>query len=119
MQLFAPHRLSMVCTSLANARVTTAAIRGRVVCLMPWTSIGHHVFGCVPQVCFEPSDGHYLLTAGYDNVAKLWSTSDFQLVKTLAGHEGKVMGADISPTGDGLIATVGYDRTVKLWSPDM
>lgn len=70
------------------------------------------------QVCFEPSEGHYLLTAGYDNVAKLWSASDFHLVRTLAGHEGKVMGADINPHGDGTIATVGYDRTVKLWSPE-
>ena len=70
------------------------------------------------QVCFEPVEGHYLLTAGYDNVAKLWSASDFRLVRTLAGHEGKVMGADINPAGDGLIATVSYDRTVKLWSPD-
>lgn len=71
------------------------------------------------QVRFEPSDGHYLLTAGYDNVAKLWSASKYQLIRTLAGHEGKVMGADIGPASDGLIATVSYDRTIKLWSPDL
>ena len=70
------------------------------------------------QVCFEPSDGHFFLTAGYDNVAKIWSATDFQPIKTLAGHEGKVMGADINPEGDGLIATVSYDRTLKLWAPE-
>jgi U4/U6 small nuclear ribonucleoprotein PRP4 len=58
-----------------------------------------------------------MLTASYDNTAKLWSASDFKLIKTLAGHEGKIMGADISPDGSGLISTVGYERTVKLWGP--
>lgn len=39
-------------------------------------------------------------------------------MQTMAGHEGKVMGADICPDGSGLIASVSYDRTVKFWSPD-
>lgn len=69
------------------------------------------------QVRYEPSDGYFILTAAYDNTAKLWSSSDFRLIKTLAGHEGKVMGADISPDGSGLIATVGYERTIKFWGP--
>jgi U4/U6 small nuclear ribonucleoprotein PRP4 len=36
-------------------------------------------------------------------------------VKTLAGHEGKVMGLDVMEGGQ-YIATVSYDRTIKLWS---
>ena len=75
---------------------------------------------CAPvalQVRYEPNDGYVILTAGYDCTAKLWSSSTFKLIKTLAGHEGKVMGADISPDGSGLIATVSYDRTLKLWGP--
>jgi U4/U6 small nuclear ribonucleoprotein PRP4 len=35
----------------------------------------------------------------------------------LAGHEGKVMCADVSPSG-GHVATVSYDRTLKLWAPE-
>ena len=70
------------------------------------------------QVQFEPNDGYYFMTAGYDNTIKLWAGSDFKLTNTLAGHEGKVMGADISPDGSGLIASVGYDRTIKLWAPE-
>ncbi len=70
------------------------------------------------QVRFEPNDGHYLLTAGYDDEAKLWSAHDFKPLKVLSGHEGKVMHADICPDGSGLIATVSYDRTVKYWAPD-
>ena len=73
----------------------------------------------VSQVRFEPNDGRYLLTAGYDNTGRLWGGhSKFRLLRTLAGHEGKVMGADISPDGTYTIATTGYDRTCKLWSPD-
>ena len=72
----------------------------------------------VLQVRFDPNDGYYLLTAGFDNLSKLWSCKDFQLMQTMAGHEGKVMGADICPDGSGLIASVSYDRTVKFWSPD-
>ena len=70
------------------------------------------------QVRFEPSDGHVLMTAGYDCTAKLWAARDWQLARTLAGHEGRIMGADVAPDGSGLVATVSYDRTVKLWAPE-
>ena len=73
---------------------------------------------CNEQVRFEPNDGATLLTAGYDNLAKLWSAKNFRLVRTLAGHENKVMGADLSPDGSGVVATTSYDRTVKFWWPE-
>ncbi|XP_059895029.1 U4/U6 small nuclear ribonucleoprotein Prp4 [Gadus macrocephalus] len=66
------------------------------------------------SVRFQPTDGHFLLTGAYDNTAKAWSHPGWSPMKTLAGHEGKVMGVDISPDG-GLIATCSYDRTFKLW----
>jgi U4/U6 small nuclear ribonucleoprotein PRP4 len=72
----------------------------------------------VSQVRFEPADGLYLLTSGFDNVSKLWCGRNFQLVRTLAGHEGKVMCSDICPDGSHLVATAGYDRTIKLYAPD-
>jgi U4/U6 small nuclear ribonucleoprotein PRP4 len=82
--------------------------------------------------------GHYLLTAGYDCVAKLWSGRDYGLLSTLGGHEGRIMAADLVPGGGGggggggsggvgsgsagrvrhLVATAAYDRTVKLWRPE-
>uniref|UniRef100_A0A3B3WCY6 Uncharacterized protein n=1 Tax=Poecilia mexicana TaxID=48701 RepID=A0A3B3WCY6_9TELE len=60
------------------------------------------------------TDGHFLLTGAYDNTAKIWSHPGWMPLKTLAGHEGKVMGVDVSPDGK-LIATCSYDRTFKLW----
>ncbi|XP_034402387.1 U4/U6 small nuclear ribonucleoprotein Prp4 [Cyclopterus lumpus] len=66
------------------------------------------------SVRFQPTDGHFLLTGAYDNLAKVWSHPGWTPLKTLAGHEGKVMGVDVSPDGK-LIATCSYDRTFKLW----
>lgn len=41
----------------------------------------------------------------------------FVPLKTLAGHEGKVMGLDVSNDGE-YIATSSFDRTFKLWTKD-
>eukprot|EP00250_Pteridium_aquilinum_P019006 c24251_g1_i1 orf=147-1907(+) len=69
----------------------------------------------VSQVKYEPLEGYVLATASFDNTCRIWSARDFKPVKTLAGHEGKVMGVDV--TGDGqLVASVSYDRTIKLWA---
>ncbi|XP_064420341.1 U4/U6 small nuclear ribonucleoprotein Prp4 [Latimeria chalumnae] len=68
----------------------------------------------VSGVKFQPSVGHFLLTGAYDNTAKIWTHPGWSPLKTLAGHEGKVMGLDISQDGQ-LIVTCSYDRTFKLW----
>lgn len=49
---------------------------------------------------------------------QLWSAKDFSLVKTLAGHEGKVMCVDVAPNATHALASVSYDRTIKLWAPE-
>ena len=72
----------------------------------------------ISQVKFDPIQGSYLMTCGYDTVCKIWSGSKFALTNTLAGHEGKVMGSDMSRLGNLKMATVGYDRTLKIWEPD-
>lgn len=72
----------------------------------------------VAHVKYEPRDGHFLVTASYDNSARIWSGKDFKAVKTLSGHEGKVMGVDVAADGE-YIATVSYDRTIKLWATDL
>ena len=72
----------------------------------------------ISQVRFDKNGQNCLLTSGYDNVSKIWCGRRLKLVKTLAGHDGKVMGSDISNRFS-KIATVGYDRTIKLWYPDL
>lgn len=48
----------------------------------------------------------------------MWAHPVGAPIKTLAGHEGKVMGVDISPDLQ-YIATVSFDRTFKLWASEM
>lgn len=71
---------------------------------------------------FERGHGRFLLTSSFDASAKLWSTARMEPVAELAGHEGKVMGADFSVGGGGagdtdVVVTVSSDKTVKLWAP--
>lgn len=85
----------------------------------------------VSTVRWQPGTGALLLTAGYDNSAKLWCVHDWRCVRVLSGHEGKVMAADLSPAWGGcgsssgsdaeaglLVGSASYDRTVKVWAPE-
>ncbi|XP_066900825.1 U4/U6 small nuclear ribonucleoprotein Prp4 [Halyomorpha halys] len=69
------------------------------------------------HVKYQPGAGNFIITASYDNTAKVWSNKTWQPLKTLSGHDGKVMCLDISPDSK-YIATASYDRTFKLWTPE-
>jgi WD40 repeat protein len=49
--------------------------------------------------------------------SQVWSNKTWQPLKTLSGHDGKVMCVDVSPDSQ-FIATCSYDRTFKLWAPE-
>ena len=51
-------------------------------------------------------------------ILQVWSGKTFSCLKTLAGHEGKIMCGDVAPDGSNTLASVSFDRTVKIWSPD-
>lgn len=73
----------------------------------------------ISEVSFEKGDGRLMLTASYDGTVKVWSTTDWKVVKVLIGHEGRVMGADHIPAsvnGHHYIGSVAFDRTLKFWS---
>ncbi|XP_034939357.1 U4/U6 small nuclear ribonucleoprotein Prp4 [Chelonus insularis] len=69
------------------------------------------------DVKYQRGEGQYLITASYDNTAKIWSNKTWQPLKTLQGHDGKVMSVDVSPDNK-FIATSSYDRTFKFWAPE-
>ena len=92
--------------------------------------------GGSPSPSGSSIEGRLLLTAGYDGEAKVWDAADGRLLKTLRGHESRVMASDIvalssasssssfsSKSGPAaaaavpalLVATSAYDRTIKLW----
>ncbi|XP_053611900.1 U4/U6 small nuclear ribonucleoprotein Prp4 [Plodia interpunctella] len=70
------------------------------------------------DVRYQRSHGHFLLTSSYDRSVKLWSNPAWHPLRTLSGHDNKVMSADISYDNK-YIATCSYDRTFKLWAPDL
>lgn len=41
-------------------------------------------------------DGTFMVTSSYDGTAKMWSAGDWKPLKTFAGHDGKVVGVDVS-----------------------
>ncbi|KAH8556309.1 WD40-repeat-containing domain protein [Umbelopsis sp. PMI_123] len=61
--------------------------------------------------------GQYLVTGGYDGSVKIWAADDYKLIKSLEGHEGKVMGVDVSNDGKYIVSS-GYDRTFKFWADE-
>ncbi|PNF30966.1 U4/U6 small nuclear ribonucleoprotein Prp4 [Cryptotermes secundus] len=69
------------------------------------------------QVKYQYQGGNFVVTSSYDNTAKVWSNKTWQPLKTLSGHDGKVMCVDISPDSQ-FIATSSYDRTFKLWATE-
>eukprot|EP00054_Salpingoeca_dolichothecata_P004205 m.29833 g.29833 ORF g.29833 m.29833 type:complete len:523 (+) comp14416_c0_seq1:3-1571(+) len=71
----------------------------------------------VTDVRFQQSAGEYLVSSSFDRTAKVWAVPTMTPLKTLQGHEDKVMSVDIS-ADEGTIATASYDRTFKLWSAE-
>lgn len=72
----------------------------------------------VSHIKFQGSTGDFILTSSYDNTAKVWAHPGWTPLKTLAGHESKVMCIDLSPNQE-YIATSSYDRTFKLWQREV
>ena len=62
---------------------------------------------------FSP-DGAELITVGQDPAVKVWTVPDFELARSLDGHDKSVNCAAL--TGDsGTLVTGSTDRTVRVW----
>ncbi|KAA3645526.1 MAG: WD40 repeat domain-containing protein [Chloroflexi bacterium] len=60
-------------------------------------------------------DSKTLVSAGMDNVVKLWSVGDWKHKKTFEGHEKSVNSLSFSPDGKTLV-TGSTDESLNLWS---
>jgi WD40 repeat protein len=63
---------------------------------------------------FTP-DNQTLISASMDNMVKVWTVLDWNLLRQFKGHANSVNGISLSPDGKTL-ATGSSDQTVKLWS---
>jgi WD40 repeat protein len=61
------------------------------------------------------ASGHRLVSAGMDNVVKVWSVPDWELEAVFAGHANSVNSISLSPD-EQVLATGSTDATVRLWS---
>jgi WD40 repeat protein len=77
----------------------------------PITCRGHA--GWVTSLAFSP-DGKRLVSAGEDEVVKLWDTRTGLEGLTLHGHGGVLRGVAFSPDGR-LVAAAGDDGTITIW----
>lgn len=68
----------------------------------------------VNAVAFSP-DGKFLVTAGMDNLVKLWTVEEWSLFSTFFGHRKSVNSLSFTPDGAHLL-TSSTDRTVREWT---
>jgi U4/U6 small nuclear ribonucleoprotein PRP4 len=61
--------------------------------------------------------GLYLVSSGYDSTVKVWSSDDWQLVKSINTDSGKVMGVDADAEGKFLVAGSG-NRNFQLFGAE-
>jgi len=60
------------------------------------------------------ADGKQVVTASFDNTARLWDSATGLLLATLTGHESPVTSAAFSADGKQVV-TASRDRTARLW----
>lgn len=67
----------------------------------------------IETVCFSP-DGNFILTASWDNTAKLWDANTGILLRNITAHTKQVDDASFSPDGS-MYLTRGWDHRVLVW----
>jgi WD40 repeat protein len=72
--------------------------------------------GAVYSAVFSP-DGQRVLTASFDNTARLWEAESGKLLETFKGHSNPVNSAVFSPDGRRVL-TASFDNTARLWEAE-
>jgi hypothetical protein len=72
---------------------------------------GHHRW--VESAAFSP-DGSRIVTASWDNTARIWDSASAKEIAVLRGHGGVVNSAAFSPDGSRIV-TASDDNTARIW----
>jgi WD40 repeat protein len=70
--------------------------------------------GCQSSLSADPSKNSLDQTPTAENIIPDSAANEISLVKTISGHQGRVLDAVFSPDGLSL-ATSGQDRKIRLW----
>lgn len=90
------------CGTFENRPVYTPSLHTTTLFHMSNSSVsGTHALATPNIFSFHhfpaASHGEFLVSSSYDNSAKVWAHPGWTPLRTLAGHEGKVMCVDVSP----------------------
>ncbi|KAM3172273.1 hypothetical protein ACTXT7_014878 [Hymenolepis weldensis] len=61
---------------------------------------------------------NYIVTSSFDKTVKLWGHPLWSPIRTLEGHSGRCVYADISLDSK-YIASASHDMTFKIWNRPM
>jgi WD40 repeat protein len=75
-----------------------------------------HSSGPVGVAVYSP-DGKRFVTAGGDNLARVWDVETGHLLATLSGHTDRILNAAYSPDGDRIV-TASQDKTACVWDAE-
>lgn len=75
-------------------------------------SLGGHHSGDITDIQFH---GKYMLSASDDQTINLWRTKDWEFLKTLKAHKGRVNSLAVHPTGK-IALSVSIDRSAIVWN---
>ena len=67
----------------------------------------------VSKVIFNPQ-GTKILTAGFDQIARLWDSETGELLQQLEGHSDEIFSCSFNYEGDTII-TGSKDNTCGIW----
>ena len=72
--------------------------------------------GPVSRASFSP-DGRHIVTASFDNLARIWDAESGKEIAFLKGHSGGVNAASFSPDGKRVV-TASDDQTAQIWDAE-
>ncbi|KAF8812172.1 WD40 repeat-like protein, partial [Phlegmacium glaucopus] len=73
---------------------------------------GHSKFVC--SAVFSPDDMH-IVSASFDNTARIWNTATGECEAELKGHSALVNSAIFSPDGMHIVSA-SHDNTARIWN---
>jgi len=113
-------------TSLENPNLLLSGSRDKTICIWDLSMdseqnvrgsikrrlVGHHH---IVEDLDLSSDGHYALSASWDQTLRLWHLESGQATKQFRGHTNDVLSVAFSPDNRQIVSG-SRDKTIKLWN---